>query len=56
MNNKIYLCSFASNDLNISVKRFQSQAKSINIYYKHIEKVKTSATWKAIQGAKTMWL
>lgn len=32
MNNKIYLCSFASNDLNISVKRFQSQAKSINIY------------------------
>ena len=32
MNNKIYLCSFASEDLNNSVKRFELQAKKMNIY------------------------
>ena len=32
MNNKIYLCSFASEDLNKSVDRFEFQAKKMNIY------------------------
>ena len=32
MNNKIYLCSFASEDLNKSVDRFEFQAKNMNIY------------------------
>ena len=32
MKNKIYLCSFASDDLNLSVSRFLSQAKNMNIY------------------------
>ena len=32
MNNKIYLCSFASDDLNKSVNRFEYQAKKMNIY------------------------
>ncbi len=32
MKNKIYLCSFASDDLDLSVKRFLSQAKNMNIY------------------------
>ena len=29
---KVYLCSFASHDLNLSVNRFISQAKSMNFY------------------------
>tara|TARA_B100002052_G_C15859047_1_gene589129 strand:- start:368 stop:1225 length:858 start_codon:yes stop_codon:yes gene_type:complete len=32
MKNKIYLCSFASEDLDLSVNRFLSQAKSMNFY------------------------
>ena len=36
MNNRIYLCSFASEDLNLSVKRFIEQAKSFN-YYEEIK-------------------
>tara|TARA_Y100001970_G_scaffold192795_1_gene234340 strand:+ start:5120 stop:5986 length:867 start_codon:yes stop_codon:yes gene_type:complete len=32
MNNKIYLCSFASEDLNKSVDRFEFQAKKMNVY------------------------
>jgi len=36
MNNRIYLCSFASEDLNLSVERFIKQAKSFN-YYKEIK-------------------
>jgi|TARA_B100000929_G_scaffold190749_1_gene150979 hypothetical protein len=36
MNNRIYLCSFASEDLNLSVDRFIKQAKSFN-YYKEIK-------------------
>ena len=32
MNNKIYLCSFASNDLENSVKRFLYQAEKMGIY------------------------
>ena len=29
---KVYLCSFASNDLNLSVKRFIKQANQLNFY------------------------
>ena len=29
---KIYLCSFASPDLNLSVNRFKNQAKLLNFY------------------------
>ena len=29
---KVYLCSFASNDLNLSVKRFIKQAHQLNFY------------------------
>ena len=32
MDNKIYLCSFASDDLDISVQRFKNQADNLNIY------------------------
>ena len=32
MKNKIYLCSFASSDLDLSVKRFLFQANKMNIY------------------------
>lgn len=32
MNNKIYLCSFASNDLNKSVERFTKQAEKMGVY------------------------
>ena len=31
MNNKIYLCSFASNDLNKSVERFTKQAEKMGV-------------------------
>ena len=31
-NTKVYLCSFASNDLNLSVKRFIKQANQLNFY------------------------
>ena len=34
MINKIYLCSFASSDLDKSVKRFKKQAKEMNVYEK----------------------
>ena len=32
MDNKIYLCSFASDDLDLSVQRFKNQADNLNIY------------------------
>jgi len=32
MNSKIYLCSFASDDLDLSVKRFLTQAHDMNLY------------------------
>ena len=32
MNTKVYLCAFASSDLNLSVKRFINQAKNLNFY------------------------
>ena len=32
MKNKIYLCSFASSDLDLSVERFLFQANNMNIY------------------------
>ena len=32
MDNKIYLCSFASDDLDLSVQRFKKQADNLNIY------------------------
>ena len=34
MTNKIYLCSFASSDLDRSVKRFKKQANELNVYEK----------------------
>ena len=34
MTNKIYLCSFASLDLDKSVKRFKKQANELNVYEK----------------------
>ena len=32
METKVYLCAFASPDLNLSVKRFVNQALDLNIY------------------------
>ena len=32
MDNKIYLCSFASPDLSLSVKRFLAQSKAMEFY------------------------
>ena len=34
MTNKIYLCTFASSDLDRSVKRFKKQANELNVYEK----------------------
>ena len=35
MNNKIYLCSFASEDLNKSVDRFEFQAKKNEYLFRY---------------------
>ena len=48
MNNRIYLCSFASEDLNLSVERFIKQAKSFN-YYKEIKVFRTKDLSQSIQ-------
>ena len=32
METKVYLCAFASSDLDLSVKRFINQAKSLEFY------------------------
>ena len=48
MNNRIYLCSFASEDLNISVERFIKQAKSFN-YYKEIKVFRPKDLSQSIQ-------
>ena len=48
MNNRIYLCSFASEDLNLSVERFIKQAKSFN-YYKEIKVFRPKDLSESIQ-------
>ena len=48
MNNRIYLCSFASEDLNLSVERFIKQAKSFN-YYKEIKVFRPKDLSQSIQ-------
>ncbi len=48
MNNRIYLCSFASEDLNLSVKRFTEQAKSFN-YYEEIKVFRPKDLSESIQ-------
>jgi len=48
MNNRIYLCSFASEDLNLSVERFIKQAKSFN-YYEEIKVFRPKDLSESIQ-------